>query len=183
MPQGLKYRWPGPTAVVNVRGFLEGSLPSITNGIVVERRRYIPRVSVLRSSLDGIVYSAAAKTVTAVGWVVNPTLAGGGVPPVSVRVVAQIGDAAPITVTALANQPRPDLVKAKMAPNPDHGFSVSIPYTAPPADPLSRAAWSSFPKPTITVDVFGIVPPNARPVELNNAPMCVCGTAACSCVD
>lgn len=181
MPRGLAFRWPGPNVAVNVRGFLDGSLPSITNGIVVERRRYTPRVSVLRSSLDGVAYSAAAGTVTAIGWVVNPTLAGGGLPPVSIRVVAQIGDAAPVIVTALADKPRPDLVKAKVAPNPDHGFSVSIPYVPPPGNAPSRAAWSSFPKPTITVNVLGIVPPNAA--DLANSPMCLCGSAACSCID
>ena len=53
----------------------------------------------------------------------DPALQGGGVPPVHVMVTL---DAAPV-LTVLANLDRPDLVKAKVAPNPFHGFDAQFP--------------------------------------------------------
>ena len=67
---------------------------------------------------------AAGGQTTLTGWAVNPTLKGGGLPPVT---VAFSIDGKPPTLTVLANTPRPDLVKAHVAPNPDHGFELRLP--------------------------------------------------------
>ena len=52
--------------------------------------------------------------------------------------VVQVGTAAAVTITVVANMSRPDLVKAKVAPDPLHGFSVEVPYHPP----LAVTTWS-----------------------------------------
>ena len=188
MPAGLKLVWPGPNVAINVRGFLAGSLPSITNGIVVERRRYTPMPSIT-SSFDALQHSAATGKTIVAGWVVDTALPGKGLAPVTIKVVVQQGSSAPTTYTAMANVSRPDLVKAGMAPNPNHGFTVVIPY-APnavvvTADELSHShsSWSSWPKPTITVDIYAVLQPGRGTAEISGSPKCLCETASCSCID
>lgn len=90
----------------------------------------------IRGALDGFVSPASPTNkcepncqltgFQVAGWAVDPSLAGGGVAPIMVEI--QIDDATVASV--LANQPRPDLVPAKVAPNPNHGFRVSLPASA-----------------------------------------------------
>ena len=166
-------------------------MPSITNGVVVERRRYIPRVSyALRSSLDGVSYVADGSVVVD-GWVVDPHLAGGGVPPVSVKLVITSAGAPPQNVTVVANVNRPDLVKnhPPVAPNPDHGFHWVLPKihrnsAAVDDDELSHPA---VPMPTLKVHAFaevargGAVGVPTGLVELSGSPKCLCGKVVCLC--
>jgi len=58
------------------------------------------------------------------GWVVDPTMAGGGVPPVNVTLTLDRAEVPAIEV--VANIDRPDIVKAHMAPNPEHGFRACL---------------------------------------------------------
>ena len=54
---GIPVLYPGPDMAVNVRGFLDGMAPSITNTMIVERSMYRPRNSYLSgvwSSIDTI---------------------------------------------------------------------------------------------------------------------------------
>ena len=90
--------------------------------------------SAIRGSLDGFVAGApnrghcdpcaqGGQTILT-GWAVDPSLAGGGLPPVTVKFSI---DGQPPTLTALADFPRPDLVKAGVAPNANHGFQFTLP--------------------------------------------------------
>jgi hypothetical protein len=57
------------------------------------------------------------------GWAVDPNLAGGGRPPVNVSITVD----GVVAATGLADKPRPDLVPAHVAPDPNHGFSIPLP--------------------------------------------------------
>ena len=161
--KGLMLDFPGPAIAVNVRAFPPPTtapgtyddddtaaqtpsvswLPSITNGVVVERYVYLPRGisggsrGIVRSSFDSAsaALEAAPSTPTPTssvssrspvlsvnGWVVDTALPGGGLAPVTVRI-----DVDGVTVsTVVANASRPDLVKAKIAPNAAHGFNAHV---------------------------------------------------------
>jgi len=187
--QGVKLRWPGPVVAFNVRAFLPGSMPSVTNGVVVERRRYVPRLDAsapLKSAFDGIDVDKATGVAYAAGWAVTPAVDGGR-RPVTVSVVVQVDGAPPVTVTALADMPRPDLVPAGMAPDPNHGFRVAIPYRAPQLhalgprsgpDPEVEAAAAN-----VVVNVFTMVgvAGGAQILELYNSPRCLCVRTGCPC--
>ena len=60
------------------------------------------------------------------GWVVDSLLPKMGIAPVTV-VVSVDGTA---VSSVLANEPRPDLVEAGVAPNPEHGFTLVLPAAA-----------------------------------------------------
>lgn len=87
----------------------------------------------LRGSLDGIdgalphcaprCEASSPGPVVVSGWAVDPTLAGGGRPPVNVSIVVD----GTVVATGLADKPRPDLVPAHVAPDPNHGFSIPLP--------------------------------------------------------
>jgi hypothetical protein len=121
---GIPLVWPGPNVAVNVRGFRAGFMPSVTNGVIVERRRYVSRVgTAMRGSFDILAPAPApAHGVAVGGWAVDPALSGGGVPPVTILVSA----GGKLLASIVANEPRPDLVKAKVAPNPEHGFTGTL---------------------------------------------------------
>ena len=165
--KGLVLDFPGPAIAVNVRAFPPPTtapgttydddiaaqtpsvtwLPSITNGVVVERYVYLPRGisggsrGALRSSFDSASATLEAAPSTPIptptptssvssrspvlsvsGWVVDTALPGGGLAPVTVRI-----DVDGVTVsTVVANASRPDLVKAKIAPNAAHGFNAHV---------------------------------------------------------
>ena len=88
----------------------------------------------IRGSFDGFVTgppkrghcNPCSPPATLTGWAVDPSLPGGGVPAVTVAFTI---DSAPVSppLTVVANQPRPDLVKAGLAPNPNHGFVLVLP--------------------------------------------------------
>eukprot|EP01043_Picozoa_sp_COSAG02_P031676 COSAG02_NODE_2079_length_9902_cov_3.742018_5_plen_417_part_00 len=61
--------------------------------------------------------------ITLFGWVVDPLLRGNGTPPVQVRVAVD-GKG---VVDTVADVSRADLVKAGVAPNPQHGLVVTLP--------------------------------------------------------
>ena len=67
---GLKLVWPGPNIAVNVRGFKDGFIPSVTNGVIVERRRYISRVtSTVRGSFDTLTQVCSTSHQYLLTWV------------------------------------------------------------------------------------------------------------------
>merc|ERR1719201_2619733 len=131
---GIQLPWPGPAVNVNIKAFKDGMIPSITNGALVELNyvfgRQAPNSSVLgpgghpvgalvgRIDPDG--WTADTSTVT--GWVVDTALPRGGWGPVAVVIFL---DGEPVGST-LASNPRPDLVKAGLAPNPNHGFDFEL---------------------------------------------------------
>ena len=158
--KGLMLDFPGPAIAVNVRAFPPPTtapgtyddddtasqtpsvswLPSITNGVVVERYVYLPRGisggsrGALRSALEAAPstptptptptssVSSRSPVLSVNGWVVDTALPGGGLAPVTVRI-----DVDGVTVsTVVANASRPDLVKAKIAPNAAHGFNAHV---------------------------------------------------------
>lgn len=180
MPEkGLMLAFPGPALVVNVRAFPTDAnpdvLPSITNGVVIERYVYRARgvsggmPGEFKSSLDGVVPGGKNGGLTVRGWAVDTSTEGAGRGPVSVEIKidgASIG-------TFVANTSRPDLVKAKIAPDPMHGFEV----------PLSPKQVSELAKGFHTVDVMGtgtLMTAPRRRVE--KSPACICDGAVCDCM-
>jgi hypothetical protein len=205
-PHGAVFAWPGPSFAFNVRAFdAAGKLvPSVTNGAVVERSTYRPRVGPgagpdlpLVSSWDGLKLAAASSssasssspsssaspqvqvqvagdgTAAAVahitGWVVDPVLAGGGVPAVEVELV--VGYSPQPLRRFLANVSRPDLVKAKVAPNPEHGIDVQVTLPAAGGRKQVVELWALVARPGDT----------ERRVRLSGSPKCWCGAAPCAC--
>ena len=89
----------------------------------------------IRGSLDGFVNpidsahkcvpNCELENILLSGWAVDASV-GGGVPPVIVNITL---DGAVIT-SVLANQSRPDLVPAGVAPDPNHGFTAKLPPEA-----------------------------------------------------
>lgn len=165
--QGVPFVWPGPDFVFNVRGFHPDMLPSVTNGVVIERSRYKirgtagPRVG---SSFDGVNSTFGLK-----GWAVDHNLPGDGLAPVEIRITV---DLAPCCST-MANISRPDLVKAHVAPNPEHGFELSLP-----------ANITSLLKTGVhMINAWVVNSPSTKdtPVRVDGAPMCICDGAPCSC--
>eukprot|EP00040_Diaphanoeca_grandis_P026108 m.145642 g.145642 ORF g.145642 m.145642 type:complete len:636 (-) comp30448_c5_seq1:263-2170(-) len=121
---GIPMIWPGPNIAVNVRGFKQGMLPSITNGVIVERRRYTPRMDnfqVINAHFDMMTNTTSKNVFAAKGWAVTniPTERSAQV---SIGISVNLGP----LVIAVANTSRPDLVKAKIAPDPYHGFEIPI---------------------------------------------------------
>jgi len=177
IPQaGLNLPWPGPVVNVNLRGFKPGLLPSITNGVLVELNYIFGReapdagdlgpgghpVGQLIGNLDGIrVTDVGAAIVT--GWAVDTSLPRSGHGPVTV--LFSIDDV-PVAAT-LANEIRTDLVRAGVAPNPNHGFTFTLPEASskvllgPGAHRLSAKAigtpGSPFPMPLTEKWVFTCV--------------------------
>jgi hypothetical protein len=126
--KGVEFAWPGPNFVFNCRGFKEGMVPSVTNGVVVERALYRSRTdskppSPLRSVFDGLKAGAGEKEFHITGWVVDPNLAGGGIPPVNITLEVDLSWDGVVYVASVS---RPDLVKAKVAPNADHGIDLTL---------------------------------------------------------
>jgi hypothetical protein len=91
--------------------------------------------SAVRGSFDGFpqgppnaghcdpCFAPSTQVLQLTGWALDTSLAGGGVPPVRVAIAI---DGKPV-LNVTADLPRPDLVKAHIAPNPDHGFLVTVP--------------------------------------------------------
>ena len=71
----------------------------------------------------------------------------------------------------VANNPRPDLPKAGVAPNADHGFTVSL-----DADAVSKL------KGKVAVMVWVTDSLNKAPgIALDVDPMCLCDAKPCKC--
>ena len=175
---GIPVPWPGPVVAINMRAFHPDMLPSVTNGVVLEDdygmgRAVHTTVRGLGGSFDtvSVTPSSSSQAATAVvtGWAVDGALPGGGVPPVTVRITVNRTRAAVVSATV----PRPDVVKAGDAPNPDHGFSLQLPsgVAAALAGPGMHyvEAWA-----------FG-TPGSLTPWLLPNSPHCVCAGQPCTC--
>ena len=112
------------------RAFKEELVPSVTNGAVMELNYVLGReaphpVGELRGKADHLVLTSS-NNVTVSGWIVDTLLPKMGMSPAT-AVVSVDGQA---VASVLANIPRPDLVKAGVAPNPEHGFSLELPLFA-----------------------------------------------------
>lgn len=125
-PGGILVPWPGPSFAVNVKAFHPGMRPSCTNGILLEMNHNYPlpgHGTGVRGAFDTVAVSPSA--VITRGWAVDPTyttkaLPKQGWPPVT---VAMLVDSKQVAVI-VANVSRPDLVKAHVAPNSKHGFTL-----------------------------------------------------------
>ena len=141
MPKnGIELPWPGPATNVNVRAFKSGMLGSITNGALVPLNYGLGRmapnaadagpggaaIGKLNGNLDSVVKNIASGEVIVSGWAVDTLASGGGTSPVTI--VASV-DYKP-TLAVLATQNRPDLPKAGVAPDPYHGFTLTLPEAA-----------------------------------------------------
>lgn len=171
---GVVITWPGPALAINVRAFGgPGSLlrPSVTNGFILERNYVMGRMAPqpaapdVAGALDRVAVPAIGQPLSIWGWAVDTALAGDGLAPVVV--VVHI-DFEPVTAV-LANQPRPDLPHAGVAPNADHGFGpISLP--------------SALSTGNHTIQVLAIGSPSTQvPYELAGSPHCICGGAHCPC--
>lgn len=175
---GIPMAWPAASRPINVRGFKEGLRPSVTNGLIFELDYGMGRKApgpgghpgrgAASGVLDGISSNGSSEAVVR-GWAVDTALARGGWLPVVVSVHL---DGEPVAA-ALANEPRPDLPKAKVAPNAEHGFTVRL-----SADASARLASSG--KHAVSVNVIGS-PSTEQPWRLPGSPMCLCDGAACAC--
>jgi hypothetical protein len=138
-PGGIDIQWPGPVVVINMRAFVPGMVPSVTNGAVVEanyvlcREAPIPNpgpsglaVQYLRGNLDDVGISSPNGSVAVIGWAVDPLLPAAGWGPVTLQCLV---DFLPVHA-AVASVYRPDLVKAGVAPNAEHGFAFELPPSA-----------------------------------------------------
>jgi len=148
---GIPVLYPGPDMAVNVRGFMDGMAPSVTNTMVVERSMYRPRSAILkgvRSNVDAVTLNTTSGAVA--GWALDTSLPGGGVPPVTVQITVDLKVVAQVT----ADGYRPDLVTAGIAPNAYHGFSVALPSEAVAA--LQKGAH--------LLDAFVVESPSSTPI-------------------
>eukprot|EP00943_MAST-04B_sp_MAST-4B-sp1_P003658 g3658.t1 len=179
---GLKIVFPGPIFAVNVRGFpskedADSIMPSITNGIVVERSTYVPRgidageTGVLSSHIDS--FKIVGNNVSASGWVVDTMFPGRGLAPVKVIATkngVKIGE-------TIANISRPDLVKAGIAVNPQHGFDFTFQFK----NYINSAAGIS----DSTLQMINLwatdSPSTTFPIRVAGSPKCVCGQMLCPC--
>lgn len=178
---GVVLPWPGPSVAVNVRGFAPGLLPSVTEGTVLERRLYIPqtrRTPQINSVFEVLKLTPATEgegagrgtnaSARVWGWAVDLLLPGGGLAPVHVQVAV---DFSVVVANASAAQPRPDLVRAHVAPNADHGFDITLP-------PAVAAALGAG-RHVVEVAVVGGPSCPDVPCQLMSSPHCVVdGTVA-----
>lgn len=172
--KGVHLPWPSAAVAINVRGFKTGMLPSVTNGLILELNYGMGRMAHTahpgnghaNGMLDSVrVESRAAVLVS--GWVVDTAHAAGWSP---VAVVVRVDDE-PVAA-AVANEPRPDLPKAKVAPNAEHGFSIHLNTNV--SARLSSGSHS------ISVAAVGS-PSTEQPFLLRGSPICVCNGAICPC--
>ena len=174
---GLELPWPGPAINVNVRAFKAGMTPSITNGALLELNYILGRQATggpygpggaAVGALGGTIDSFDLATRRLRGWAVDSALAGRGVAPVTVAISV---DGVPVA-SALANEPRPDLISAGVAPNADHGFTVVLAEAA--AAPLLRAG-----RHVLSVRVIGS-PSTVVPSRLPERSQVTCASAVCT---
>ena len=213
----VSFAWPGPNFAFNVRAFpnaaaqAQGARPSVTNGLVVERRRYRARATAPPTTHGAMdAGSANATHVIVRGWAVRAldgNAAGGGgggggsggdddddddVPTAvwpTVNVTVSVGAGAEgWAATVAANEPRPDLVVAGVAPDPNHGFTVAVPLEALVGAAASGAgpSLSSAAATTVFVNAAAGIAINGTAtgadVRLVGSPQCICDASDwCSC--
>eukprot|EP00038_Savillea_parva_P011208 m.195897 g.195897 ORF g.195897 m.195897 type:complete len:659 (-) comp19652_c0_seq1:128-2104(-) len=126
----------------------------------------------MRGFFEGVAVTSPTD-VAVRGWVVDPLLPNNGSGPVNVRVEV---DGVKV-MDAVANESRPDVVKAGEAPNPYHGYDVRLPTAA--ATALLTG------KHRVDVLASGSAPgcgPFAWRLPLNgNGIQCLCDGKACPC--
>jgi len=170
--KGVQLQWPGPAVAINMRAFKTGMTPSVTNGAVLEldyvlcRRAARPPVGWSNGILDAVQINKSDAIVR--GWIVDTALPGGGLEPLTIT--ARV-DYKPVAA-CLANAPRPDLVKAGVAPNAEHGFACSL-----PAAVIAKLQTGQH-----FVDVVGVGSPSCeQPCKVGGSPVCICNGRACPC--
>lgn len=170
--KGVQLQWPGPAVAINMRAFKTGMTPSVTNGAILEldyvlcRRAVRPPVGSSDGVLDFVQLNKSEAIVK--GWIVDTALPGRGLEPLTVT--ARV-DYKPVAA-CLANDPRPDLVKAGVAPNEEHGFTCLL-----PAAVVAKLKTGQH-----FVDVVGVGSPSCeQPCNLRGSPVCFCDGSACPC--
>ena len=134
--KGLDLKWPGKAVQINLRAFKSGMIPSITNGALLELNYVLGREAPdaahrgpgagtkyfgIGSSLDG-ANVVDESSIRLNGWVVDCLNQGFGIEPVVIKLSV---DFATVQVL-IAREPRPDLVTAGVAPDPNHGFDFTL---------------------------------------------------------
>lgn len=129
---GVPLAFPSAGLAFNVRAFEDGMAPSATNTMIIPGGYFlgdpggpndIGHVGGLGGSLDGVDVGSGAVH----GWAVDTSLPAGGVGPVTVTLTV---DGWLDVLSVLANEDRPDLPPAGVAPNAAHGFSSTLPTSA-----------------------------------------------------
>jgi hypothetical protein len=121
----------------------------------------------LRSNLDGVTWTAAgdaAASAVIVGWAWDPREGGGRT---QLNVTFSM-DGAPFG-WAVANVDRPGLPPKTGAPDPNHGFSYTLPAGIAAAGAAGKHAFS------VTAHAEG------ADVPLEHSPACYCNAKACAC--
>lgn len=169
---GVILSWPGPAVAINMRAFRAGARPSVTNGAILELNyilgRQAPRtpVGALAGRMDSLTLTDASGSVK--GWAVDSALPGGGLAPIAVAVRVDFS----MVAVCLADVTRPDLVDAKVAPNPQHGYICALP----------AAAVETLQTGTHAIDVVAIGSPSTeQPQQLQGGPFCVSSGVESDC--
>jgi len=115
------------------------------------------------SHLDAPAQLGGGATTRFGGWAWDKAFAGGGVPPMVVRVSV---DGKVVVPFAVANVTRPDLPSKTGAPNAAHGFVVVVPAGTADADATAT---------TVSVDVYL----DPQPKSVHDAAAAVHGSPAC----
>merc|ERR1711871_341230 len=141
MPEdGIELPWPGPVVNVNVRAFKAGMVSSVTNGALIPLNYGLGRmapnagdagpggvvVGALNGNLDSVERISESDEVAISGWAVDTLSDGEGLSPVTIVVSVDYKPCAAV----LAAEDRPDSPKAGVAPDPYHGFSLTLPAAA-----------------------------------------------------
>jgi hypothetical protein len=187
--KGILFDWPAAAVAINVRGFKAGYKPSVTNGFIFElnydqSRQDIgghghPGLGAAGGVLDSIICPSSSGGALVRGWAVDACAALLGPAELHtscprsfdpVAVTIRVDGA--LVAAAVADKSRPDLPKAKVAPNAEHGFTVTLGENA------TRALCSG--RHAVEAHVVGS-PSSEQPWQLNASPMCVCEGKACAC--
>ena len=122
-------------------------------------------------NLDVESFSPAG-TLTVSGWCFDTDFAGGGVPPMTVRIsVDNI-----VVAAVVANVTRTNLPAKTGAPNPEHGFSFKLP-------PTTAAKLAGAGKHTLAVDAYTAQTPapTSATEPCNHSPACYQDGKLASC--
>ena len=130
------------------------------------------RAAGMRGSFDGL--SITRTNASVAGWAVNSLLSGGGIPPVTVRIAVD----GTFVTDDIAKLNRPDLPKAGVAPNPEHGFFYEF----------DAQIVSTLQKGNHTISASAIVTTNIENSKeqqlmwpLPGGPFCICDGVSCEC--
>jgi hypothetical protein len=132
---GIQLKWPSQIININIRSFQNGFLPSITNGALMPLNYGLGRMTsisnilgpnneIVGEGVNGNIDHFNLLDGTLAGWALDHLSRMGikSLQPVVVQLLMNDN----VVDATLANQIRPDLVKAKVAPDPFHGFSFLL---------------------------------------------------------